>query len=65
MKVCLRGANPIQSSTNGPAQPRPLARTYNYTYLSTSAYTNLNILNRVLQVTVRKPGCALFGLVSR
>ena len=36
----------------GTGAPGPVLRTTNYTYLSTSAYTNLNIMDRVTEKTI-------------
>jgi RHS repeat-associated protein len=40
----------------GSGAPGPVLRTTNFTYLSTTSYTNLNILNRISRVTIADSG---------
>ena len=47
-----------------PGGAAPLVRTFSYAYLGSSAYTSRHIWNRLLTVTVQKPGGSLITLAT-
>ena len=47
-----------------PGGAAPLVRTFSYSYLGSSAYTSRHIWNRLLSVTVQKPGGSLITLAT-
>ena len=47
-----------------PGASAPLARTFTYSYLGSTAYTSRHIWNRLLSVTMQKPGGSLITLVT-